>query len=131
MAQVSGSQRFNTVGTGWRSSKCQVLRPVGHESWNKDCQNCPLNIFPLNFFLDSVIGFWDSQKKMVTDSLSEEIMYFEMNPAEIFEWHKFQDHKDSTLLAPDGVHPNAKCYDLWATSLGTRIAKTVPSTFSR
>ncbi|KAL3931700.1 MAG: hypothetical protein SGBAC_011185 [Bacillariaceae sp.] len=85
----------------------------------------PLNIFPLNFFLDSVIGFWDSQKKMVTDSLPEEIMYFEMNPAEIFEWHKFQDHTDSTLLAPDGVHPNAKCYNLWATSLGLRISKTL------
>ncbi|CAJ1944557.1 unnamed protein product [Cylindrotheca closterium] len=85
----------------------------------------PLNIFPLNFFLDSVIGFWDSQKKMVTDSLGDEIMYFEMNPAEIFEWHNFQDHKDPTLLAPDGVHPNAKCYDLWATSLGTKIATTL------
>lgn len=87
----------------------------------------PLNIFPLNIFLDSVIGFWDSQKKMVTDSLSAEVMYFEMNPAEIFDWHKFQhDPKDSsTLLAPDGVHPNAKCYNLWATSLGTKIAENL------
>jgi lysophospholipase L1-like esterase len=112
-----------------------------------------LNIFPLNFFLDTVIGFWDSQKKLVADALPSEIIYFEMNPSEIFDWHTFEDGKDhnaSTLISVDGVHPNAKvryiilffvntytihlaltiffvkkCYGLWANSLGKKIVETV------
>jgi lysophospholipase L1-like esterase len=97
-------------------------------------KHSPLNIFPLNFFLDTVIGFWDSQKKMVADALPSEIMYFEIDPAEIFDWHEFEDGKDrhgSTLIAADGVHPNAKCYRLWANSLGTRIATSIDKTASK
>lgn len=84
----------------------------------------PLNIFPLNFFLDSVIAYWDHQKKLVADAYPTEIFYFEMNPSEIFEWFEFEDKEhcnDSTLLAADGVHPNAKCYASWANSLGSKI----------
>eukprot|EP00980_Cylindrotheca_fusiformis_P026611 scaffold16625_cov118-Cylindrotheca_fusiformis.AAC.2 len=65
---------------------------------------------------------------MVVDALPSEIMYFEIDPTEIFEWHEFEDggdHPGSTLLAADGVHPNARCYGMWANSLGTKIAKTI------
>lgn len=71
---------------------------------------------------------------MVADALPSEIMYFEIEPSEVFDWHEFEDgidHHGSTLLAADGVHPNAKCYGLWANSLGTKIAKSIDTIGSK
>ena len=101
-------------------------------------RNSPLNIFPLNFFLDSVVGFWDSQKKLVADLFpSENVVYMGVGPREVFEWYSLTkrkkgsrddpsdtpiDEEDFSLISADGVHPNARFYALWASSLGKKLA---------
>lgn len=90
----------------------------------------PLNIFPLNFFFDSIVGFWDSQKKLVADqSWSDSVLYIGLRPSEIYDWYKTiqveQKDKDVVkegLIAADGVHPNARCYALWGKFLGEQLA---------
>ena len=88
-------------------------------------KHSPLNIFPLNLFLDSVVGFWDSQKKLVAAVCPSEIYYFELKPSEVFDWFEFEakkkGHHESSLIAADGVHPNSKCYSSWAKNLGIKI----------
>ncbi len=100
----------------------------------------PLNIFPLNFFLDAVVGFWDSQKKLVADRYpSDNVVYLGLRPSEIYDWYKnvedddyekkwlmqqsvvpTSSHEDG-LIAADGIHPSAKCYTLWAKFLGDQL----------
>lgn len=103
--------------------------------------NSPLNIFPLNIFLDAVVGFWDSQKKLVAEQYpSDKVLYVGLPPGQVYDWYQnLQEERvklkpdlkeDSTgnmapteegLIAPDGVHPSAKCYALWAQFLGKRL----------
>lgn len=106
--------------------------------------NSPLNIFPLNFFLDGVVGFWDSQKKLVTDRYpSPNVMYVGLRPSEIYSWYQSKDqsaiseqrtymeedkktsslamNQDEGLIALDGIHPNAKCYTMWGKFLGREL----------
>lgn len=110
--------------------------------------NSPLNIFPLNFFLDAIVGFWDSQKRLVADRYpSPNVLYVGLRPNEIMQWYrqsKDDDEqykngggdgdtsgilirtdrvKDQELIAADGIHPNARCYSLWAKSLGDKIVE--------
>jgi lysophospholipase L1-like esterase len=98
----------------------------------------PLNIFPLVFFLNGVVGFWDSQKKVVAGRFhNSEVLYIGISPKEILEWY-FRDSTNSKVLADadfldgvddmalisaDGVHPNARCYALWAESLAIKVLK--------
>jgi lysophospholipase L1-like esterase len=92
--------------------------------------NSPLNIFPLNFFLDGIVGFWDSQKKLVADRYrSDNVLYVGLRPSEILEWYQKSISNDELetastregLIAADGIHPNAKCYSLWAKFLGAKL----------
>lgn len=92
-------------------------------------RHSPINIFPLAFFLDAVVGFWDSQKKLVADSFSSSnVMYQGLSALDVLEWYKsdqdgddetgwFESAEDTSLIAADGVHPNARCYACWATTL--------------
>jgi lysophospholipase L1-like esterase len=109
-----------------------VLSSVPAQMFHK---NSPLNIFPLNFFLDTIVGFWDSQKKLVADIFpSRDVLYLGVRPVEIFEWYQFEESKeaerekgDNSLIAADGIHPNAKCYTLWANSLGNKLVAAMNS----
>lgn len=85
-------------------------------------RNSPLNIFPLNFFLDTVVGIWESQKKLVADNFpSRRVLYVGLSPSEIYDWYQTSGHEHKTLIAADGVHPNARCYAFWATNLGNKL----------
>merc|ERR1711990_389357 len=95
-------------------------------------KNSPLNVIPLNFFLDTIVGFWDSQKKLVADLFpSRDVMYFFVTPGEVFDWYKvIEEEADAqeggdSLIAADGIHPNAKCYAMWANSLGKKLLAAV------
>jgi lysophospholipase L1-like esterase len=98
-------------------------------------RNSPLNIFPLSFFLDGIVGFWDSQKKLVADRFpSQDVLYLGLSPGEIFDWYHNKDltvdkdeDEDLVLIAADGVHPNANCYALWANSLGNKLVRAINS----
>ncbi|CAB9525756.1 expressed unknown protein [Seminavis robusta] len=96
-------------------------------------KNSPLNVFPLGFLVDSMMGFWDSQKKCVADSFdSIGVQYIGLSPREVGNWYKVShephDNKPSppravTLLAQDGVHPNARCYTNWAQAIGRKVKR--------
>ena len=125
-------------------------------------KNSPLNVFPLGFLLDSMVGFFDSQKKFVADCFpSEGVLYLGLSPREVGRWysdeisdteseHQFnvqntindllediesfdkerqQPHHDNsgiTLIAADGVHPNARCYTRWASAISNELIDTLP-----
>jgi lysophospholipase L1-like esterase len=85
----------------------------------------PLNIFPLALFLDFVCGIWESQKKAVVENISsKDVIYVDLLPSEIHSWYKdkswLKEEDDSSecrsgsLIAADGVHPSARCYEKWA-----------------
>jgi lysophospholipase L1-like esterase len=96
----------------------------------------PLNIFPLIFLLNTVVGFWDSQKKIVAKKFpSGEVLYVGLDPDEVYNWYMSDPSKygvpkdldgdgveDKTLIARDGVHPNARCYAFWGASLGDKLS---------
>jgi lysophospholipase L1-like esterase len=85
-------------------------------------RHSPLNIFPLSFFLDTVVGIWESQKKLVADKFpSRKVLYLGLSPSEIYDWYQSSEHEHSTLIAADGVHPNARCYAFWATTMGNKL----------
>jgi lysophospholipase L1-like esterase len=85
-------------------------------------RNSPLNIFPLSFFLDTVVGIWESQKKLVADKFpSRRVLYLGLSASEIYDWYQASEHEHKTLIAADGVHPNARCYAFWATNLGNKL----------
>lgn len=92
--------------------------------------NSPLNIFPLLFFIDIVVGFWESQKKVVVDTFpSNDVMYVPLSKAELASWYAPSMEigpkedvrtaiEEGALIAIDGVHPNARCYSRWAQTVG-------------
>jgi lysophospholipase L1-like esterase len=92
--------------------------------------NSPLNIFPLLFFIDMVVGFWESQKKVVVDTFpSNDVMYVPLSKAELESWYApsmksdvkenmLKAMEEGALIAIDGVHPNARCYSRWGQSVG-------------
>jgi lysophospholipase L1-like esterase len=86
-------------------------------------KNSVVNILPLSVFLDFVAGYWDSQKKRLADK-SSDVEYFGLTPREILSWYqKDYDDKseDEFLIAPDGVHPNKRCYSKWAETISTKF----------
>jgi len=90
-------------------------------------QNSILNVFPLSFFLDGIIGVWDAQKIQAAKQ-SPSIHYVDLTVKEVNEWYKQlqrQDcNKQTTLIAADGIHPNAQCYAQWAKYVGNHLADT-------
>jgi lysophospholipase L1-like esterase len=126
-------------------------------------KNSPLNVFPLGLLLDTMVGFWDSQKKLVADSFpSDGVLYLGLSPQEINDWYQpesvwneeemsrkrnnttdilrliedinnLDEAKLSSatptisLIAGDGVHPNARCYAHWAKSMGDKLLTSLSS----
>jgi lysophospholipase L1-like esterase len=94
-------------------------------------KNSPLNIFPLGLLLDAMVGFWDSQKKLVADSFnSKGVQYIGLSPREVSRWYHStyegasqQSSGTVTLIARDGVHPNARCYTNWAEAIGKKVLR--------
>lgn len=87
--------------------------------------NSPLNIFPLLFFIDIVVGFWESQKKVVVDTFpSDDVMYVPLSKSELASWYEPPNEEVFTeiaLIAIDGVHPNARCYSRWGRAVGQHL----------
>ena len=63
---------------------------------------------------------------------ANQVLYLGLRAAEIFDWYhdpkyQNQEHDSSepseemVLIAADGVHPNARCYELWAQSLAEKL----------
>jgi lysophospholipase L1-like esterase len=103
------------------SPGCKVLLPgLPTQMFHK---NSPLNIFPLAFFLDTIVGFFDSQKKLVADCFpSKDVMYLGISASDIADWY----HDESkSLIAADGVHPNKRCYALWAELMAKGLYATL------
>lgn len=92
--------------------------------------NSILNIFPLSLFLDGLIGFWDAQKKHVADRCPG-VMHVDLKLQDVFGWYKEEcygdrcDKAEPTLLAADGIHPNAKCYSKWGKFVANAIVDRV------
>jgi hypothetical protein len=112
-----------------------VLPSIPTQMFRRDS---PLNIFPLVFFLNTVVGFWDSQKKLVAKKFPPgEVSYVGLDPDEVYDWYMMDPSKygvpsdldgdgidDTTLISRDGVHPNARCYAFWGASLANKLSKT-------
>lgn len=103
------------------SPGCKVIIPaMPTQMFHK---NSPLNIFPLGFFLDSIVGVFESQKKLVADTFpSNDVMYFGLKLADVEGW--YQDQSIS-LIAADGIHPNKLCYARWAEAAATSLYSTL------
>lgn len=127
-----------------------VLPAIPTQMFHK---NSPINIFPFNFVMDSLIGFWDSLKMGVADRAVDgediltsaffdnksqhrkgRVIYVRTNPKDVLNWYKLPNpietaeealsesfQQDEGLIAADGVHPNRKCYALWAQSLANQL----------
>jgi lysophospholipase L1-like esterase len=112
-----------------------VLPSIPTQMFRRDS---PLNIFPLVFFLSTVVGFWDSQKKLVANKFpAGEVSYVGLDPDEVYDWYMSDPSKygvpsdldgdgikDTTLISRDGVHPNARCYAFWGASLANKLSRT-------
>ncbi|KAG7354421.1 GDSL-like lipase/acylhydrolase family protein [Nitzschia inconspicua] len=130
-----------------------VLPAIPTQMFHK---NSPMNIFPFNFVMDSLIGFWDSQKMGVANRVLDgednifapgtfsnsgagkskkgRVLYIRTEPNDVLKWYNLpnplgepptssslEHRKDEGLIAADGVHPNAKCYALWAKTLADQL----------
>ena len=96
--------------------------------------NSILNVFPLSFFLDSMLGYWDWQKKKVADQCPSNVIYCGLSGEDVAKWYKdIDDYIDmlvgtqrrrekTSLISSDGVHPNRCCYALWAALVANKIA---------
>jgi lysophospholipase L1-like esterase len=74
------------------------------------------------------VGIWESQKKLVADKFpSRRVLYLGLSPSEIYDWYQASEHEHETLIAADGVHPNARCYAFWATNLGNKLMAAMSS----
>ena len=96
--------------------------------------------FPLTFFLDRVLGFWDSQKDLVASRFPDsEVLYVGVSPDEVKHWYTTDmseygietdtgpDGKPNmSLIAADGLHPNARCYAHWAVTVAEKVANCIP-----
>ena len=101
-------------------------------------KNSIINIFPLGMVVDSVLGLWEQQKKVVADR-SENSIYLDLKPQEIADWYApgksegvdsaldASDEKNDILLSEDGVHPNKKMYALWGGLVGRKLRNSIVS----
>lgn len=86
--------------------------------------NSILNVFPLSLFLEFLIGFWDAQKLIAADKCPG-VFHVDLTAEEVNDWYKEETEERPTLLAADGIHPNAKCYAKWAKFVGNKLADTL------
>jgi lysophospholipase L1-like esterase len=92
--------------------------------------NSIMNIFPLNFFLDALIGLWDSQKVQAAEKQWDgSVLYYGLKAADVNGWYKEERENGAmavpSLLAADGIHPNAVCYAKWGAFVGEKLADTL------
>ena len=101
-------------------------------------KNSPLNVFPLSFFLDTLVGFWDSQKQLVAKIFpSHDVMYLGLTARDVKSWYPpieegeedwngsdNDEDDDGSLISADGVHPNGRCYARWAELMAGRLLAT-------
>jgi hypothetical protein len=92
--------------------------------------NSIMNIFPLNFFLKTLIGVWDSQKVQAAEKSNNGsgVLYYGLMAADVNGWNKEEREKSAmapSLLAADGIHPNAICYAKWGAFVGEKLADTL------
>jgi len=130
-------------------------------------KNSAVGIFPLAFLLGIIVGYWDSQKKLMADRASSSwlsssrrneksllplpIEYLPMSKEAVQEWYDKEslsldspksnniphhngdrdiaaigevqnDEMDTGFVSADGIHPNAKCYALWAEYVANHLA---------
>ena len=88
--------------------------------------------------VDSVLGLWEQQKKIVADR-SENSIYLELKAEEIKDWYSpgssngvdaslgISDENNDILLSADGVHPNKKMYALWGGLVGRKLRNSIVS----
>ena len=95
-------------------------------------RNSILNVFPLSFFLDGLIGLWDAQKIQAAMQIPGGIAhYVDLTVQEVNAWYKQDQERNNggseptTLLAADGIHPNARCYAKWANYVGNHLVDTL------
>jgi lysophospholipase L1-like esterase len=108
-------------------------------------QNSPLNVFPLGFFLDRVLGFWDSQKRLVADRFPDsQVQYIGVSSHDVEEWQRSgtleygvetelaaNGQPDMSLISADGVHPNTRCYAHWAATLAKKFVNSTQKSHTR
>ena len=102
-------------------------------------QKSPFNVIPLTFFLDRVLGFWDDQKKLVASRFPDsEVMYVGVSPEEVKQWYRTDTSEygieteigpdgqpNMSLIAADGLHPNARCYAHWGATLARKVSDSI------
>jgi len=95
-------------------------------------KNSVVNILPLSLFIDTIVGFWDSQKKLVADRSPSNVMHLGLSAKEIVGWYDHDDDDDddhevesNILIALDGIHPNERCYSKWAKSMGNKFCDRI------
>ena len=88
--------------------------------------------------VDSVLGLWEQQKKIVADR-SQNSIYLELKPQDIASWYSpgksdgvdsaldVSDENNDILLSADGVHPNKKMYALWGGLVGRKLRNSIDS----
>jgi len=101
-------------------------------------KNSIINIFPLGMVVDSVLGLWEQQKKIVADR-SKNAIHLELKAEEIKDWYSpgksegvdsaldVSDENNDILLSADGVHPNKKMYALWGGLVGRKLRNSIVS----
>lgn len=88
-----------------------------------------LNVFPLSICLDSIMGLWDAQKMTVADQFPG-VMHVDLTVADVNSWYQPDDvgvrgEEPVSLIAADGIHPNARCYSKWGAFVGNSLADQI------
>lgn len=87
-----------------------------------------LNVFPLSICLDSIMGMWDAQKMAVADQ-SPGVLHVDLTVADVNSWYQpedgIQEGEPISLIAADGIHPNARCYSKWGAFVGNNLADQI------
>jgi len=91
-------------------------------------QKSVLNVFPLSIFLDSFMGVWDAQKKVVAEHPG--VMHVDLTVADVNSWYELDEGEgaacdDISLISADGIHPNARCYKKWGEFVGKSLADQI------
>ena len=82
------------------------------------------------------VGRWYFDEK--SDSESEDLFDIQASINEVLEGiERFDQERQSpqlhnsaiTLIAADGVHPNARCYTRWASAISKELIEALPPPF--
>ncbi|KAL3793756.1 hypothetical protein HJC23_013318 [Cyclotella cryptica] len=117
-------------------------------------KNSIVNILPLGVVVDSMVGYWEGQKRRVMEgknrkkgTISERnTMYIDLDAKEIADWYStnnrevngnnlternvianecYDDIQDDVLISADGVHPNKRMYAKWSETVGKKIFQRI------